>query len=335
MEVSHSTFRKLRQAADLTQASIAKALDVPLGAKVKRWDRGGRPRWRHMPDLARFFKRDLAEAVRLFWNETVEDLCECGCGGRKDFPDYDGAQHLSVKLPCEGCGEREIRTYRKMDGHAKLCRDCSFAARGKAPPRPSFPVTCVGYQLPGMTVPHFACPEPHQTRIRPSRLKNYPGSKILRSGRTSDDGVHTFVNEAEGKYRCNRCAGVMELFRAREKRAKDFWSKAKPADNVPMIRNATQLKDLEKECFTLSYKDKSGTVVKFNPDLEKGRRKKKKTWPLRGKPVQRKHRLKMYRRWQGTNATVKGLCLIPGCGKLVLSPGKTPRYVHMKYFNEW
>jgi transcriptional regulator with XRE-family HTH domain len=336
LQNSPSAFRELRLAAGATLTSIAEDFGITR-EQVKKWNRGAaRPRWRHMPGLARRFRITLAEAVRLFWGEIVGGLCACGCSGEKILPTDDGAQILPVSLACGGCGAPP-RIFHPREKHPKLCRDCSFAGRGKALPRPSFPVTCVGYKLPGMTVPRFKCPDPHQRRVRPSQLKNYPGSKILRSGRTSDDGVHAFVNEVEGKYRCSKCAGVIALFRAREKRVREFWAKAKPAENIPVIRNAAQLKALEKRCLELSYKDESGAIVTFNPDLDRGRRKKKKTWPLRGRPVQREHRLKLQfkSRRKVLPATVKGFCLIPGCDKLVLRPGKTPRYVHLKCFNEW
>jgi len=343
---SRSAFRKLRLAAGLTQAEIAKALNVPLRAKVKRWDRGGRPRWRYMPPLARFFKITLAEAVRLFWGEIVGSLCTCGCGGKKIFPNDDGAQVLPVSLP--PCCEKTRKAPRILppaNKYPKLCRDCSFAARGKAPPRPSFLVSCVGYQLPGMTVPDFKCPAPHQRRRRPSQLKDYPSQvervingkrkSIHRSGRTTDDGVHAFVNEAEGKERCGRCAAVGIVYLARKERAIEHYRKAKPWENAPIIRNPTQLKALEKECFKLSYEDESGAIVTFNPDLDRGRRKKKKTWPLRGRPVSQQHRIKLQFEHRSGGVLPGGAEVCLRCPKLVVSHGKVVRRVHPECFNNW
>src|SRR5439155_13423807 len=87
------SFHELRLKAGVSQASIFKKLGVPR-CTVWNWDAlGERPQWQRMLALANFFGIDVAEAVRLLWDETVGDRCACGCGGEKVFPCGESLPH--------------------------------------------------------------------------------------------------------------------------------------------------------------------------------------------------------------------------------------------------
>src|ERR1051325_8252912 len=105
-----STFRELRLAAGRTSTAVATALDVKRGT-VWRWDKGKRPRWRHMPALAELFDIDRAEAIKRLWGEILDDPCPCGCGAKKSEPKEPAAFNLAFDLACTACGA--LRKYRR------------------------------------------------------------------------------------------------------------------------------------------------------------------------------------------------------------------------------
>ena len=124
-------------AAGLGRTAIAKPLKI-WPETVGQWDRGKRPAWRYMPALSKLLGIELNEAVRMMWGEIVGDSCPCQCGGEKVFPDYDGALHLSIRLPlckmrrrapavshsaeaCEGMSNLFVRAERKIAASTEFC----------------------------------------------------------------------------------------------------------------------------------------------------------------------------------------------------------------------
>ena len=207
-----SAFRELRLAAGYRITQLARELNADRNA-VSKWDRAlWKPRWRNMPTLARIFGIDLEQAAAAIWNERVADLCSCGCGGLKVLPTRAGAKHLYIELPCRKCGT--ARVYRVMQGHDTLCRGCSYASRRTE----RVTLKCVGYRPLGNRKGDnaFADGCPGEQTFLKSRLGFYRVSqnrneknRVQRSIR--DDGARHFINEAQGKFRCGKCAGALRL----------------------------------------------------------------------------------------------------------------------------
>jgi len=164
VDYSPSRFREARERRRFTLAQIAAALGVSL-QWPRGWDRGNRPSARFMPGLAKFFEIDLAEAVKLFWNEILDSLCPC-CGGEKFFPDNDRAIHLYTKRTCKGgCGD--VKIYRHSCKHRAFCNSCgNFQRRG-----PRVPLKCGGYKLWRARRPRFACHGKSESTKRRAYLK--------------------------------------------------------------------------------------------------------------------------------------------------------------------
>ena len=60
--------------------------------------------WQHIPKLAEAFGLGIPEVITGVWQESVEDPCPCGCGGRKIPLDDPAARKLLIEIPCVNCG---------------------------------------------------------------------------------------------------------------------------------------------------------------------------------------------------------------------------------------
>jgi len=119
-------FRELRERAGYAISQIANAVGVSWQSAAQ-WDRGGRPRLKHMRLLASIFGVNVLENFKVIWCEAVGDPCPCGCGGEKVLPANDEATQLDIETPCENCSHP--RLYTKSAGHKRLCARCEHNRR--------------------------------------------------------------------------------------------------------------------------------------------------------------------------------------------------------------
>jgi hypothetical protein len=321
-----SAFRDLRLAAGFELAQIAKAANVNRGT-VWRWDCGDRPRWKFMPQLAEFFGIELVEAVKQLWGETIGDPCPCGCSGRKSAPANTNAFVLSVDVPCISCGK--LRKYHRSHEHFHkriLCNRCTAAKRKLK--RISFKCEGDSFHLSHRGATNC----PREIKILRSRIKHWgrcihcAGRRPCKCGkneiRTIDDGQHPFLNEAEGKFRCQRCWHAGQIFKAVESDLRNFWRRVRPHAPLPNIRRIPQLRAFQKRCYRLARAQNFGRSEKsfaYNPALLNSKR----TY----KPGPRERNVNhimgslAWRAKTSPYAYVKGLCLI--CDKLIFSYRKT------------
>jgi DNA-binding XRE family transcriptional regulator len=218
------SFRELRLAAGYEPTQLAKDLNTSRQT-ILQWDHGHRPQWQYMPSVAQYFGIDLAEALKLIWKETVGDHCDC-CGGEKIFPDKPRAIHPPVKRTCR-CGISRI--YR-TNQHSKGCTRCGLGEN----------LIPQVYRLYGARVSSFAKTCRREIKIRKTRLKYYSGS--------DDENQPPFFNEAEGTYRCIRCAGAVRMIKNIETQVKKFWVSANPHQTFPKIQSLKQLREVRRAC---------------------------------------------------------------------------------------
>jgi transcriptional regulator with XRE-family HTH domain len=277
--MSESAFRELRLAAGYTLEGLAQILDVDRNT-VSYWDRSRwRPSWRPMPRLAQVFGIDPVEAVRLLWNESVGDRCPCGCSGEKVFPNRDRAKHLYIHLPCKKCGK--ARTFRVAQGHIELCRRCSYASRKVK----RIKLTCKGYQAYGKKEHANRCPK--ERAFLPGQVKK------LRE-----------VDPERREYQCGWCDWrASRMIRASKKQLRTIWAEAKPNENFPRIRYASDLTEVRKQLANTYFKNRQPK----HPGGSVGR-------PYRVSPEA------AYARWwrrKNFVGPVRGLCGV--CGNILLS----------------
>src|SRR5437870_1968231 len=102
---------------------------VELGASrttIQPWRRGGRPQARFMPKIAETLNLSLVTVVEVLWREKIGDPCQCGCGGKKVFPEkFPTARKLVIEIPCAQCGLKRISKQGTRASHRKLCRKCA------------------------------------------------------------------------------------------------------------------------------------------------------------------------------------------------------------------
>jgi len=237
---SDSTFRELHQAAgyrtaialtrQLRHVSSRRPIST-LARKVNHWENGGVPTYRYIPKLARAFHIEELECIRLLWNETLGDPCECGCGGEKVRPTNPAARRLYIKSSCERCGKE--RTDRTGHYHRKLslCKLCCDATRTVE----RINLRCVGYRFDKSQLWAKRCP----------RVKGFRPNDLARFFRRKNDDKndqHIFADVTRGEYRCRWCAGAFRMLSWSERNLKD--SAEKKNQNPPRIRN---IGDLQRE----------------------------------------------------------------------------------------
>jgi hypothetical protein len=154
-----------------------------------------------------------------------------------------------------------------------------------------------------------------------------------------DDGVFPFFDEASRTYRCSMCSASVRLIQLTERKVKKFLARAAPHKNVPKIESLKRLRELQKDCYKLSYEDPSGHVVTFHPAaFPKGTRKTvndnngQKAKPRMHTVSYIKSALAGFSRRGVVPRIVRGLCL--RCDKLVLSH-HDGALVHQKCLYEW
>jgi len=135
-----SAFSELRLAAGY-ETVTALALKSGIARKTLfSWERGHRPPWRYMTQLAEILNTDTKELAKLIWQDIPEDLCSCGCGGKKVFPtDFPQARHLAVERMCGRCGDKHV--YETNKDHRSFCQSCARI-------RDRIVLVCVGFRDP-------------------------------------------------------------------------------------------------------------------------------------------------------------------------------------------
>ena len=99
---------------------------------------------------------------------------------------------------------------------------------------------CKGYRYYPSVIPDHAERCKHNKEFLPREIAQAKHKKDPGEG-------YSFIDVEQGTYRCLYCAGAFRLLEASEKRLRNQWAEAHPAENLPRIRSVDDLRRLQKK----------------------------------------------------------------------------------------